>query len=99
MECLRWKSGNVVGLSLNDDSRKTCNAEDEEKDTDKEGDNVAAVVEATPIVATDWNPFNGVCAPLGYTFIRKLAFIWFGPTSKHFLPILKPIGASELDKD
>ncbi len=27
-----------MGLSLNDDSRKTCNAEDEEKGTDKEGD-------------------------------------------------------------
>jgi hypothetical protein len=67
--------------------------------SDKEGGNTAVVVEVTPIMETNWNRFNGVCVSLRYTFTRMLGVISFGLTSKHFLPVLKPGGASGLDKD
>ncbi len=51
------------GLSPDDDTRKTGNVEDEEKYTNKKGDNVAVVMELAPIVATDSNQFNGVFHP------------------------------------
>ena len=51
------------GLSPDDDTRKTGNVEDEEKYTNKKGDNVAVVMELAPIVATDSNQFTGVLHP------------------------------------
>lgn len=86
-------------LSPDDDSRKTGDVEDVEENIDKEGGNTAVVVEVTPIMETNWNRFNSVCVSLIYTFTGMLGVICFGLTSKHFLPVLKPGGASGLDKD
>ena len=73
--------------------------EDVEENINKEGGNTAVVVEVTPIMETNWNRFNSVCVSLIYTFTGMLGVICFGLTSKHFLPVLKPGGASGLDKD
>jgi hypothetical protein len=59
-------------LSLDDDSRKTGDAEDVEENTDKEGGNAAVVVEVTPVVETNWNRFNGVCVSSRYNFTGML---------------------------
>jgi hypothetical protein len=60
------------------------------------GDNnftdVVDVVDGT--VSTTWDPFGGVKAPEGFTYIGKLAFICFGPTSKYFVGTLAMGGQS-----
>jgi hypothetical protein len=87
------------GLDPDDDSGLIHNLDDDENDTDKEGTNEVVVVEETPLLDTSCNPFNGVCAPLGYTYTSKLAFICFKASSNFYSPSLKPGGASGMDKE
>jgi hypothetical protein len=61
--------------------------------------NEVLVLEESTVVEPDWNPFNGVCAPLGYTLTGKLALLCLRPTSKFFSPILKSGSSRGLDKD
>ncbi len=44
------------------------------------------VVDSTAL--NTWDPFGGIAVPSGYTYIGKLAFICFGPTSKFFASTL-----------
>jgi hypothetical protein len=41
-------------------------------------------------VSKDWDPFQrgGVIAPEGFTYLGKLSFLCFGPTSKYFAATL-----------
>ena len=41
-----------------------------------------------------WNPFGGIAAPEGYSYISKLSFICFGPSSKFFASTLVMEGKS-----
>ena len=47
-------------------------------------------VQTNPIELDSWDPFQrgGVIAPEGFTYIGKLSFICFGPTSKFFASTL-----------
>ncbi len=47
------------------------------------------------VVVVDFDPFGGIAAPRGYTFIGKPAFICFGPASKYFASTLAMGGQSE----
>ncbi len=87
------------GLNPDDDSGMMRNLDEDEDETKKEVANEVVVVEETPLLDTSCNPFNGVTAPLGYTYTSKLAFICFGPSSNFFSPSLKPGGASGIDKE
>ncbi len=51
------------------------------------------VVVVDSMALNTWDPFGGIAAPSGYTYICKLAFICFGPTSKFFLSTLTMGGA------
>ncbi len=51
------------------------------------------VVDSTAL--DTWDPFGGIAAPTGYTYIGKLAFICFGPTSKFFAGTLAMGGQSK----
>jgi hypothetical protein len=53
---------------------------------------VVAMVDGTAL--TTWDPFGGVKAHYGFTFIGKLAFICFGPMSKYFAGTLAMSGQS-----
>jgi hypothetical protein len=60
-------------------------------------DNDCDVVEQTNSIKLDsWDPFQfgGVIAPEGFTYIGKLSFICFGPTSKFFASTLAMRGQS-----
>jgi hypothetical protein len=46
------------------------------------------VVVVDSMALNTWDPFGGIAAPSGYTYIGKLAFICFGPTSKFFASTL-----------
>ena len=61
--------------------------------------NEVLVLEESTVVEPDWSPFNGVCAPLGYTLTGKLGLLCLRPTSKFFSPILKSGSSRGLDKD
>jgi hypothetical protein len=56
------------GLDPDDDSGRTGLLDDNEDDIDKKGANEVIVVEETTLLDNNWNPFNSICAPLGYTF-------------------------------
>ncbi len=59
-------------------------------------DNVA-VVDLTTLDTLD--PFGGIAAPRGYTYISKLAFICFGPMFKFFTGTLAMGGQSKCSVD
>jgi hypothetical protein len=52
--------------------------------------------EDNQIVMKEWDPFlrGAVIAPEGFTYLGKLSFICFGPTSKFFTPTLAMGGQS-----
>ncbi len=52
---------------------------------DTSSDNVVVVDSAA---FNTWDPFGGIAAPQGYTYIGKLAFICFSPASTFFASIL-----------
>ena len=41
-----------------------------------------------PVGLDSWNPFKGIAAPKGYSYVGKLSFICFGPSSKFFASTL-----------
>ncbi len=47
------------------------------------------------VVVVDVDPFGGCAAPQGYTYIGKLVFICFGPSSKYFTSTLAMGGQSK----
>ncbi len=48
------------------------------------------------VIGSDWEPFKGVEAPFGYSYEGKLAFLCMGPTTQHFLKVLR-LGGSKHD--
>ncbi len=46
------------------------------------------IVVDDPIGLDSWNPFKGIVAPEGYSYLGKLPFICFGPSSKLFASTL-----------
>ncbi len=42
-----------------------------------------------------WDPFGGIAAPSGYTYIGKLAFLCFGPMTEFFASTLAMGGQSK----
>jgi hypothetical protein len=53
------------------------------------------VVVVDSMALNTWDPFGGIAAPRGYTYIGKLALICFGPVSKFFASTLAMGGQSE----
>jgi hypothetical protein len=87
------------GLDPDEDSGMIGNFDEDEDETEKEVKIEVVVVEKTLLLDTSCNPFNGVTAPLGYTYTSKLAFICFGPSSNLFSPSLKPGEVSRTGKE
>ena len=48
-----------------------------------------------PVGLDSWNPFKGIAAPEGYSYVGKLSFICFGPASKYFASTLGMGGQSD----
>jgi hypothetical protein len=48
-----------------------------------------------PVGLDSWNPFKGIAAPEGYSYIRKLSSICFGPSSKFFASTLAMEGKAD----
>jgi tape measure domain-containing protein len=48
-----------------------------------------------PVGLDSWNPFNGIDAPEGYSYVGKISFICFGLTSKYFASTLAMGGQSD----
>jgi hypothetical protein len=48
-----------------------------------------------PVRLDSWNPFKRIDAPEGYSYVGKLSFICFGPTSKYFASTLTMGGQSD----
>jgi hypothetical protein len=53
------------------------------------------VVVVDSMALNNWDHFGGIAVPSGYTYIGKLAFICFGPTSKFFASTLVMGGQSK----
>ncbi len=91
IESIRVKM--VEGLPLRPDS--LCKGQVSDKVEGKTNDTAFDDVEVVYSTALDtWVPFGGIVAPEGYTYIGKLAFICFGPTSKFFAGTLAMGGQS-----
>ncbi len=50
---------------------------------------------ADPAGLDSWDPFKEIDAPEGYSYVSKLSFICFGPTSKYFASTLAMGGQSD----
>jgi hypothetical protein len=48
-----------------------------------------------PVGLDSWNPFKGIGAPERYSYVGKLSFISFGPTSKYFASTLAMGGQAD----
>ncbi len=48
-----------------------------------------------PVGLDSWNPFKVIDTPKGYSYVGKLSFICFGPTSKYFASTLAMGGQSD----
>ena len=62
---------------------------DDDVDDDEGADEVMGDVDQEAIHTPDWDPFDGIHAPSGFVYVGKVSFILFGPSSKHFDPILR----------
>ncbi len=89
----------VEGNDGSDDDNEVLGAVSEEGlplqvEEDTDFDDVD--VQTDPIELDSWDPFGrgGVPAPEGFTYIGKLSFICFGPTSKFFASTLAMGGQS-----
>jgi hypothetical protein len=73
------------------------NPQDDESHRDSGVDDMdLGVADTVDMTESDWDPFKGLEAPFGYSYDGKLAFLCFGPTTQHFLKVLR-LGGSKFD--
>jgi len=77
------------------DNDKSDNPQDDESLRDSGVDDRDLVVADTEnMTEKDWDPLKGVEAPFGYSYDGKFAFLCLGPTTQHFLKVIR-LGGSK----
>jgi hypothetical protein len=96
MFALITKEGSSLLLEdTSDDDDKILGAISEEGMPMMHDDGYSIDSSSDNVVVVDFDPFGGIAAPRGYTYIGKLAFICFGPASKFFASTLTMGGQSK----
>ena len=72
------------------------NPQDDESCRDSADDMDLGIADTEDMTKSDWDPFKSLKAPFGYLYDSKLAFFCFGPTTQHFLKVLR-LGGSKFD--
>jgi hypothetical protein len=88
-------SSSLLREDMSDDDNKILGATSEEGMLMMRDDGMSIDSSPDNVVVVDVDPFGGCAAPRGYTYIGKLAFICFGPSSKYFASTLTMGGQSK----
>jgi hypothetical protein len=89
------ESGSLLLEDTSDDNGEIFGATSEEGMLMMHDDGISIDSSSDDVVVVDFDPFGGIAALQGYTFIGKLAFICFGPVSKYFASTLAMGGQSK----
>jgi hypothetical protein len=89
------EGGSLLLEDTSDDNSEILGATSEEGMPMMHDDRYSIDSSSDDVVVVDFDPFGGIAAPRGYTYIGKLAFICFGPASKFFASTLAMGGQSE----
>ena len=87
---------NAYANATKGDDQNNNPQEDESRRDSGVDDMDLGIAETEDMTESDWDPFKGLKAPVGYSYDGKLAFLCRGPTTQHFLKVIR-LGGSKFD--
>jgi hypothetical protein len=81
-------AGNILDLDGSDDNGEVLGAAKTAESLLARTDIEDMLKVDDPVGLDSWNPFKEIDAPKGYSYVGKLSFICFGPTSKYIASTL-----------